>query len=192
MLITKDEAAVVLNVEAETHYFCHLNCAVHFSRGGNLLQLQNLSKYLHASEGSKDETENSKSNSESDSDTDSDQAEQGFVCPMHPQVLETKQVPCPLCGMALDPISPQTEEDDSEYKDMLARLKLASLFTVPVAVLGMSSMQAGHNHSNMSNLLMLALSTPVLYIGAPFFSHQKLDAQYVHLDWNRRACRLGL
>lgn len=170
MLITKDEAAVVLNVEAETHYFCHLNCAVRFSREGNLLQLQNLSKYLHASEGSKDETENSKSNSESDSDTDSDQAEQGFVCPMHPQVLETKQVPCPLCGMALDPISPQTEEDDSEYKDMLARLKLASLFTVPVAVLGMSSMQAGHNHSNMSNLLMLALSTPVLYIGAPFFS----------------------
>lgn len=33
-------------------------------------------------------------------------SETNYTCPMHPEVCESKQVPCPKCGMALEPIKP--------------------------------------------------------------------------------------
>lgn len=33
-------------------------------------------------------------------------SEINYTCPMHPEVCESKQVPCPKCGMALEPITP--------------------------------------------------------------------------------------
>jgi P-type Cu+ transporter len=30
----------------------------------------------------------------------------GYTCPMHPEVYESMQKPCPKCGMALDPVDP--------------------------------------------------------------------------------------
>ncbi len=38
-----------------------------------------------------------------------------YVCPMCPEVLEDKQVPCPKCGMALEPASPLPLPARTEY-----------------------------------------------------------------------------
>ena len=38
-----------------------------------------------------------------------------YVCPMCPEVLEEKPVPCPKCGMALEPVSIQPLPSKTEY-----------------------------------------------------------------------------
>jgi Cu+-exporting ATPase len=38
-----------------------------------------------------------------------------YVCPMCPEVLEEKPVPCPKCGMALEPASPMPPQKTTEY-----------------------------------------------------------------------------
>ncbi|NJL73395.1 MAG: hypothetical protein HC888_18630 [Candidatus Competibacteraceae bacterium] len=96
-----------------------------------------------------------------------------FTCPMHPEVLTDRQMPCPLCGMALDPLEPNQESDDGELEDMLKGLRLAAVFTVPVAILGMKDMlpflPLPAWPSQTLNYLLLALSAPVLWQGRPFF-----------------------
>ena len=58
-----------------------------------------------------------------------------YSCPMHADVLTEKPGPCPLCGMALDPLDPTAApEDDSELIDMEHRLKWALPFTVATVI----------------------------------------------------------
>ncbi len=38
-----------------------------------------------------------------------------FTCPMHPEVRETRDVPCPKCGMALEPLAPIVPAAKTEY-----------------------------------------------------------------------------
>ena len=33
-----------------------------------------------------------------------------WTCPMHPEVVQDKPGPCPKCGMALEPVTPQVSE----------------------------------------------------------------------------------
>jgi Cu+-exporting ATPase len=38
-----------------------------------------------------------------------------YTCPMHPEIKETKHVPCPKCGMALEPIAPVVSLTKTEW-----------------------------------------------------------------------------
>jgi Cu+-exporting ATPase len=38
-----------------------------------------------------------------------------YTCPMHPEIKETKHVPCPKCGMALEPITPTVSLTKTEW-----------------------------------------------------------------------------
>jgi YHS domain-containing protein len=44
-----------------------------------------------------------------------------YVCPMDPEVLETKPGACPVCGMALEPRTVTVEEVNPELEDMTRR-----------------------------------------------------------------------
>ena len=44
-----------------------------------------------------------------------------WTCPMHPQVRETSNTGCPICGMALEPETVTAEQDTSELDDMTRR-----------------------------------------------------------------------
>jgi Cu+-exporting ATPase len=97
-----------------------------------------------------------------------------WVCPMHPQVVRPEPGSCPICGMALEPRTIAREEErNPELAVMTRRFWVSVTLTLPLLVLGMSSMtsfsarlvpEAGRNW------IELALATPVvLWCGSPFF-----------------------
>jgi len=94
-----------------------------------------------------------------------------YTCPMHPEVRQDHPGHCPKCGMALEPLLPELEEDDNpELRDFQRRFWWTLPLTVVVTVLAM----AGHrfNWFNMAvqSWIELGLSLPiVLWAGWPFF-----------------------
>ncbi|VTT99160.1 copper-exporting atpase : Cu2+-exporting ATPase OS=gamma proteobacterium Hiromi1 GN=TBH_C1459 PE=3 SV=1: YHS: E1-E2_ATPase: Hydrolase [Gemmataceae bacterium] len=97
-----------------------------------------------------------------------------YTCPMHPEVVTDGPASCPLCGMALEPMTPTAgPEDDSELRDMTRRFVVSAAFTLPLFVLTMAPMLGAslpHALLEATNWIGLALSTPVVFWAArPFF-----------------------
>ena len=94
-----------------------------------------------------------------------------YTCPMHPQIRQPKPGNCPICGMALEPLLPTLEaEDTGELDDMSRRFWWTLPLTAVVFVLAM----AGHRLSllppSVQSWVEFALATPVVLWGAwPFF-----------------------
>jgi Cu+-exporting ATPase len=88
---------------------------------------------------------------------------------MHPEVRSSKPGSCPKCGMALEPVvvGHDHPEDASELHDMTRRFAVSVVLTLPLIVLGMSDLWAGHDlNERLADLpwlpyLELALATPV-------------------------------
>ncbi|MDH5640008.1 MAG: heavy metal translocating P-type ATPase [Nitrospira sp.] len=99
-----------------------------------------------------------------------------YICPMDPEVLETKPGACPICGMALEP-KVVTAEDvgNPELEDMSRRFWLCLGPATLVMLLAMSDMIPGMPLQHLIggtilNWGQLLLATPVvLWGGAPFF-----------------------
>jgi Cu+-exporting ATPase len=98
-----------------------------------------------------------------------------WVCPMDPEVLETRPGPCPICGMALEPRTvTAAEEANPELDDMTRRFRVAAALTAPLLLLAMGAMVpalgvGGLVPPRLQAWLELALATPVvLWAGRPF------------------------
>ena len=89
-----------------------------------------------------------------------------YTCPMHPEIRQTGPGSCPICGMALEPITVTAEPGaNPELVDMSRRLWIGAALTVPVVALDMLP-HLGFN----ANWPQLILATPVvLWAGWPFF-----------------------
>ncbi|MFA6929677.1 MAG: heavy metal translocating P-type ATPase [Lentisphaeria bacterium] len=98
-----------------------------------------------------------------------------YTCPMHPEVNQDHPGDCPKCGMALEPMEPTGEDDDSELNDMTHRFWIGLVLTLPVFILAMGGHLPGNKISRMipaslSKWIEFALTTPVvLWVGLPFF-----------------------
>ncbi|MEH6807525.1 MAG: copper-translocating P-type ATPase [Hyphomonas oceanitis] len=98
-----------------------------------------------------------------------------WICPMHPQVRETSNTGCPICGMALEPETATLEEDTSELDDMTRRFWISTAFALPLFVYAMSDMIPGQPLHGLipagwAPWIQLALAAPVVLWGAaPFF-----------------------
>ncbi|WP_084399119.1 copper-transporting P-type ATPase [Henriciella aquimarina] len=98
-----------------------------------------------------------------------------WTCPMHPQVRETSNTGCPICGMALEPETVTAEQDTSELDDMTRRFLISLVFSVPLLVLTMGEMIPSSplkaiTGAAWGNWLQAALAAPVvLWAGLPFF-----------------------
>lgn len=98
-----------------------------------------------------------------------------YTCPMHAQVREIKNVPCPICGMGLEPESGAGEEDTSELDDMTRRFWVSAILTLPLVIYIMGEMIPGISFEKLvpvkwGQWIQLLLATPVvLWGGWPFF-----------------------
>jgi len=98
-----------------------------------------------------------------------------WTCPMHPQVRETSNTGCPICGMALEAETATAEEDTSELDDMTRRFWVGVVLSVPLLVLTMGEMIPGISLPGFTkmpafNWVQAMLATPVVaWCGWPFF-----------------------
>jgi Cu+-exporting ATPase len=99
-----------------------------------------------------------------------------WICPMDPEVVETKPGPCRICGMALEPRTVTlAEEENPELEDMTRRFRASLVLTVPLLPLAMGAMLPGHLVPGALSpaalgWLELLLATPVVVWGGwPFF-----------------------
>ena len=108
-------------------------------------------------------------------------AESFYTCPMHPEVVNDRPGPCPLCGMALErvartPSAAAAPESDHERRDMTRRLLIGAFLTLPLLLVEMSHMipavgaRIGAKAHGLLPWIELFLATPVvLFCGAPLF-----------------------
>jgi Cu+-exporting ATPase len=98
-----------------------------------------------------------------------------YTCPMHPEVQQVGPGACPKCGMALEPMMPTLDEDESgELASMTRRFWLLIALTAPVFVLAMGPHLFGWHlpapWDGVAGWVEAVLaSIVVLWGGAPFF-----------------------
>ena len=101
-------------------------------------------------------------------------SEMEYTCPMHPQVRQIGPGNCPICGMALEPvtISLENEEDNSEYLYMRKRFWVGTILSIPLLFITMGGRQLIHSKGFVEFLpwLEVILASPVVIWGGwPFF-----------------------
>lgn len=179
MTVNPDRAAGSAEYKGTTFYFCCKGCLSRFNQNPETylapkpksLPLHPVSHqpqtgFVHLQKPVRHEPEEPHA---------SDRATQ-YTCPMHPEVIRNGPGSCPICGMALEPVTVSlTEESNPELEDMQKRFWVCLILTIPVFLIAMSEMLPGQplQHSIGSSRLafiQLALATPVvIWGGKPFF-----------------------
>ncbi|MEY3499452.1 MAG: hypothetical protein RL308_1121 [Bacteroidota bacterium] len=100
-----------------------------------------------------------------------------FYCPMHCEgdKLYNKPGDCPVCGMDLVPVGTQETDENSNYKELHWKMKVALFFTIPLFIIAMGTMMPNNPFEKIMplkywNWIQLPLSLPVVfYAGWIFF-----------------------
>jgi Cu+-exporting ATPase len=99
-----------------------------------------------------------------------------WTCPMHPQIVRDAPGSCPICGMALEPLTPVAGEvENPELRGMTRRFWAAAALSLPLVALAMADHFAKPALDALlppraQVWLQLVLATPaVLWGGWPFF-----------------------
>ncbi len=99
-----------------------------------------------------------------------------YTCPMHPEIRQKGPGSCPICGMALEPVTVSLEEQpNEELEDMTRRFWWSGALTLPILAVMVSEFLPGQPIQRavspaLLNVIELVLATPVvLWGGWPFF-----------------------
>ncbi len=143
-----------------TYYFCSANCRAEF--------LADPAKYVESA----DEKTRKPS-----PPAPAPRGEVLWTCPMHPEIVRKGPGSCPICGMALEPMTPAgAEGPNPELAAMTRRFWVGVVLSVPVLALSMAGDLAGATLGRFispgaSVWIQLAFATPVvLWGGWPFFA----------------------
>jgi Cu+-exporting ATPase len=113
-----------------------------------------------------------------------------YTCPMHPQIVQQGPGNCPICGMALEPVTAIAGEEgpNPELVDMTRRFWVSLALTVPLVVLAMGRHVPGLPFDRwfsprVLNWVEFVLATPVvLWGGWPFFVRAWASVRTWHLN----------
>jgi P-type Cu+ transporter len=99
-----------------------------------------------------------------------------WTCPMHPQIVRNGPGSCPICGMALEPMSPAAgEAANPELSDMTRRFWIGVALAVPLVAIAMGEHVAKPALDSLIRpgaalWVQLVLATPaVVWCGGRFF-----------------------
>jgi P-type Cu+ transporter len=99
-----------------------------------------------------------------------------WTCPMHPQIVRSEPGSCPICGMALEPITPAAgEAANTELRDMTRRFWVGAALVTPLVAIAMGGHIVlpaldGVIPPGAAIWVQFGLATPaVLWCGWPFF-----------------------
>ena len=97
-----------------------------------------------------------------------------YTCPMHPEVIKEGPGSCPICGMDLVPMEPTDSEENKVYNDLVRKMKIAVVCTVPVVIIAMSDMIPNNPIMKIMDLekwnwVQLILSLPVVFYACWMF-----------------------
>lgn len=107
-----------------------------------------------------------------------------YTCPMHPEIRQDRPGNCPICGMTLEPVIPELDEEENpELIDFQRRFWWTLPLTIAAFILAMFGHRYGWMDASQQSWVELVLSTPVvLWAGYPFF--QRCAQSFVHRSPN--------
>ena len=94
-----------------------------------------------------------------------------YTCPMHPEIVRDSPGHCPICGMALEPLTPSSlDEEIPEYLDFLRRFWWSLPLTLATLALAMMGHRLGAVTAAQRSWIELVFSMPVVvWAGLSFF-----------------------
>lgn len=97
-----------------------------------------------------------------------------YTCPMHPDVVKDVPGSCPICGMDLVPMEPDESAELKTYHVLVQKMKIATLFSVPVLLIATSDMLPNNPllklfSQNSWNWVQFFLSLPVVFYACWMF-----------------------
>ncbi|MEL7525852.1 MAG: heavy metal translocating P-type ATPase [Pseudomonadota bacterium] len=155
MSVTLGKGKPSLKYKGETYHFCNPKCHDKFDADPHF--------YLSG-------------NSEKKKRLDAEKSASGtlFTCPMDPEIIQEGPGTCPICGMALEPMSGVSDEPNHELIDFTRRLWVSVVAAIPLLVLTMGPMVGVPVRDwigeGLAIYLEAILATPVvLWAALPFF-----------------------
>ena len=163
MTIDPADAVGHVDYDGQTYYFCAESCLERFTKEPG--------RYVASGSGVRDP-----GSEESSSRIPDPRSPIKYTCPMHPEIVRDGPGACPICGMALEPMTITAEEpQNEELRDMTRRFWAGAALTVPTLVIGMADVIPGRPLERVltataATWAQFALATPVvLWGGWPFF-----------------------
>jgi len=150
MNVDRASARHFLKHEGQKHYFCSAGCKAKFEAEPE--------KYL----GDRPAPEPMPAGTQ-------------YTCPMHPEIVRDGPGDCPICGMALEPMTPSLDDGPNpELIDFTRRLWVSAVLSIPLLVITMGPMVGlpvrDWIGERTAAWLELTLATPVvLWAALPFF-----------------------
>lgn len=155
MSVTLGKGKPSLKYKGETYHFCNPKCHDKFDAD----------PYFYLS-----------GNNEKKKKLDAEKSASGalFTCPMDPEIVQEGPGTCPICGMALEPMSGVSDEPNHELIDFTRRLRVSVAAAIPLLVLTMGPMVGVPVRDwigeGVAIYLEAILATPVvLWAALPFF-----------------------
>ena len=169
MMVDPAKAAGTSDYNGKTYYFCGKGCKAKFDAEPE--------KYLNPGLGTRDSgLVEHRTLRIPDPGSRVPPVSTKWTCPMHPEIVRDAPGSCPICGMALEPLTITAEEpDNEELHEMTRRFWAGVALTVPALAIGMADLVPGKPlervlSSAAATWAELVLATPVvLWGGWPFF-----------------------